>query len=358
MNYIKYIPLFANQNTQINLTNWLVSNSGGRCDGGGAYSIPYQLEHDVINTINKEYFIFDGLVLLASSSLLKNNFLDDITNNVILFGEDCIITTPTLPCHADIYSFNYALQVSNTKYIKTFSDLQTKYPNHKFLNVIRGNNCSEIKNWYGRVKKYNNFHGYAIECYGIKEYFLYAIALLVDNNEFNRDNFNYLHFFNIERTDDILLLILLNRTLHEKYGDKIAISFSNYMLDEYEVHGAYLNDIQHLGTMQFNVDEKDIDLASNLPCLIDCEMCSNTKYKDIMNVEQNRGKSFLPHNFWIYLTHIRETSNYTNNIRLKEMFKYDKKLAIYYSLLSDYVNGSFKAASYFNRYLTKTKHII
>jgi hypothetical protein len=136
--------------------------------------------------------------------------------------------------------FNECLEMSieNFKYFEEHQTGKTK-----FLNVIQGNHPDEFRVWYDRVKDFQ-FSGWCIGGARRTIDFFAALAIMLENKEFDKGYNEWVHLLGISKISDFYLLAGLQKCFNLYKGGRIQVSTDSSSPGQYPVFGTYLHSPQ------------------------------------------------------------------------------------------------------------------
>ena len=167
----------------------------------------------------------------------------------------------------------------------------------KFLNVIQGTFSEEYKEWYHKFKDFD-FKGWCIG--GPKKLvdFMYVIALMLQEREFEKGHVEYIHLLGISKISDFFILATLQKLLNTLTGNRIQLMSDSSSPGQYPVFGTYLHSgnykTQTFTELYFPKNAeyrrkthirngKDgtitIDKTQHVPCSINCPACNDFTYE-------------------------------------------------------------------------------
>jgi hypothetical protein len=124
----------------------------------------------------------------------------------------------------------------NFKWFETHQSGKTK-----FLNVIQGTYNEEYNTWYHKFKDFD-FNGWCIG--GPKRLvdFMYVIALMLQEREFEKKHVQYIHLLGISQRYRIsLFLSTLQKLLNDLTNGRVQLSTDSSSPGQYPVYGTYLH---------------------------------------------------------------------------------------------------------------------
>jgi hypothetical protein len=184
------------------------------------------------------------------------------------------------------------ISFDNFKWFETHQSGKTK-----FLNVIQGTYSEEYNTWYHKFKDFD-FNGWCIG--GPKKLvdFMYVIALMLKEREFEKKHVEYIHLLGISKISDFYILSTLQKLLNDLTGGRVQLSTDSSSPGQYPVYGTYLHSTNYK-TQTFtelyfpkNAEyrrkshirqgkdgEITIDKTKHVPCSMDCPACRDFTYE-------------------------------------------------------------------------------
>jgi len=167
----------------------------------------------------------------------------------------------------------------------------------KFLNVLQGTYNEEYITWYNRFKDFD-FNGWCIGGPRKLVNFMFSMALLLKEREFEKKHVQYVHLLGISKISDFFILSTLQKLLNELTGGRVQLSTDSSSPGQYPVYGTYLHSTNYK-TQSFtelyfpkNAEYRrkthikqgkdgaiSIDKTKHVPCSLDCPACSDFTYE-------------------------------------------------------------------------------
>ena len=165
----------------------------------------------------------------------------------------------------------------------------------KFLNVIQGTYSDEYHEWYHKFKDFD-FNGWCIG--GPKKLvdFMYVVALMLKEREFEKKHVQFVHLLGISKISDFYILSTLQKLLNEHTGGRVQLSTDSSSPGQYPVFGTYLHSANHK-TQTFTElyfpknaeyrrkthikqgkESVTIDKTKHVPCSLGCPACKDFTY--------------------------------------------------------------------------------
>jgi hypothetical protein len=126
------------------------------------------------------------------------------------------------------------MSYDNFKYFENKQSGKTK-----FLNVIQGSNPTEFVTWYNTVKDMQ-FGGW---CFGSSRRlvdFMYILALMLKNKEFDKTYNTWIHLLGISKVSDFFILSKLQQLLNRYTDNRITVSTDSSSPGQFPIFGQML----------------------------------------------------------------------------------------------------------------------
>ena len=167
----------------------------------------------------------------------------------------------------------------------------------KFLNVIQGTFNEEYSTWYHKFKDFD-FNGWCIG--GPKKLvdFMYVIALMLKEREFEKVHNQYIHLLGISKISDFFILGTIQHLMNKLTGNRIQVMSDSSSPGQYPVFGTYLHSSNYktqtftelyfpknaeyrrkTHVKQGKDGEILIDKTKHVACSIDCPACKDFTYE-------------------------------------------------------------------------------
>lgn len=232
-----------------------------------------------------------------------------------------------IPPRGKIFGYNESLQMSvdNFKYFE-----KNRTGKCDLLNVLHGQTKASYEEWYNHVKDFK-FEGWSLGgAINDKYQFLYAVALLMEKGEFDKDHIKYLHILGSASVSDFFMLGCVQKFLHKKYGKKIQVSTDSSSSNRATIYGMWFYDINWKSVSQVNLyfgkdGRTDYNLDAKLPCRLGCPGCENITYRDIEKYDERTYMQMTNHNL-AFLLNAYDTVNLVLNSHeemIREIFGSD-----------------------------------
>ena len=232
--------------------------------------------------------------------------------------------------------FQDAMDISfdNFKYFEKNQSGKTK-----FLNVIQGTFSEEYKEWYHKFKDFD-FKGWCIG--GPKKLvdFMYVIALMLQEREFEKKHIEYIHLLGISKISDFFILATLQELLNKLTDNRVQLMSDSSSPGQYPVFGTYLHSgnykTQTFTELYFpkNAEyrrkthikqgkggEITIDKTKHVPCSMGCPACNDFTYEylggktdaGLDRYSQEGMPRMVVHNTHLYCEIVKDINKLTNN---------------------------------------------
>jgi hypothetical protein len=167
----------------------------------------------------------------------------------------------------------------------------------KFLNVIQGTYNEEYSTWYHKFKDFD-FNGWCIG--GPKKLvdFMYVVALMLKEREFEKKHVEFIHLLGISKISDFYILSTLQKLLNDLTDGRVQLSTDSSSPGQYPVYGTYLHSTNYKTqtftelyfpknaeyrrkshVRQGKDGEITIDKTKHVPCSMDCPACRDFTYE-------------------------------------------------------------------------------
>ena len=192
----------------------------------------------------------------------------------------------------------------------------------KYLNMLQGSNPQEYDWWYHKFKHFE-FNGWAIGGPQKLVDFMWALALMLKNREFEKVNLEYLHLLGISKISDFFILSTIQKCLNKHYGNRIVVTTDSSSPGQYPVYGTYLHS-HNFKKLSFtdvympkgakdedgNVAKLDLlDAPDQLvPCSLDCPACKDFTWSMLDNYNTDAVPRMVLHNVHVFDHTIKEVN--------------------------------------------------
>jgi len=207
-----------------------------------------------------------------------------------------------------------------------------------FLNVIQGTYHEEYAQWYHKFKDFA-FNGWCIG--GPKKLvdFMYVIALMLKEKEFEKKHVKYIHLLGISKISDFFILATLQKLINKLTDNRVLFSTDSSSPGQYPVFGTYLHSgnfkTQTFTELYFPKNNEyrrkshasranktvAIDTSRKVPCCLGCPACKDFTYdylggqtaKGLDRYSQEGMPRMVIHNTHLYVDIAKDVSQLVNN---------------------------------------------
>jgi hypothetical protein len=192
----------------------------------------------------------------------------------------------------------------------------------KYLNMLQGSNPQEYDWWYQKFKHFE-FQGWAIGGPQKLVDFMWALALMLKNREFEKVNLEYLHLLGISKISDFFILSTIQKCLNKHYGNRIVVTTDSSSPGQYPVYGTYLHS-HNFKKLSFtdvympkgakdedgNIAKLDLLDAPNqlVPCSLDCPACKDFTWDMLNDYNTSAVPRMVLHNVHVFDHTIKEVN--------------------------------------------------
>jgi hypothetical protein len=192
----------------------------------------------------------------------------------------------------------------------------------KYLNMLQGSNPQEYDWWYHKFKHFE-FNGWAIGGPQKLVDFMWALALMLKNREFEKVNLEYLHLLVISKISDFFILSTIQKNLNKHFGNRIVVTTDSSSPGQYPVYGTYLHS-HNFKKLSFtdvympkgakdedgNIAPLDIlDAPDQLvPCSLDCPACKDFTWDMLNRYNSEAVPRMVLHNVHVFDHTIKEVN--------------------------------------------------
>jgi hypothetical protein len=275
-------------------------------------------------TVRQDWGLNDTLVFGDSGGfqIASGAMVWDVNKREQIFN--WLETNSDIACNIDIppratYEGRFAealdLSIDNFKYFENNQTGKTK-----FLNVIQGSNPVEFDRWYNKVKDFE-FGGW---CFGSSRKladFMYILALMLREKEFDKKNNTWIHVLGISKVSDFLLLSQLQKLLNKYTDNRIRVSTDSSSPTLYPVYGRMIWDVdwktQTFNLIHFAKDPNGYNLPGHVPSLLDHPGVPYLTWDIIKNYSTEAVKRLTYHNVHAYVNAMKTAETLIDN------FSYD-----------------------------------
>jgi hypothetical protein len=209
----------------------------------------------------------------------------------------------------------------------------------KFLNVIQGTFTDEYSIWYHKFKDFD-FNGWCIG--GPKKLvdFMYVIALMLKEREFEKKHVQYIHLLGISKISDFFILGVLQKLLNTLTDNRIQLMSDSSSPGQYPVYGTYLHSsnykTQTFTELYFpkNAEYRrkthakqgksgfvEIDKTKHVVCQLGCPACNDFTYEylggettsGLDRYSQEGMPRMVVHNTHVYCEMVKDINRLTDS---------------------------------------------
>ena len=193
------------------------------------------------------------------------------------------------------------ISLDNFKY---FEKKQTGKTN--FLNVVQGSNPVEFAHWYKTVKDMQ-FGGWCIGSSRRLVDFMYILALMIKEKEFDKEYNTWVHLLGISKVSDFFILAQMQRLLNIRTNNRITVSTDSSSPGQYPIFGQMVwspnwKD-QVFNMLYFPKDSSNINYPTtgHVPSLIDHPGVEYLKWDTVKNYSTEAVTRLTYHNLYMYI---------------------------------------------------------
>jgi len=183
----------------------------------------------------------------------------------------------------------------------------------KFLNMLQGSNAQEYEWWYNKFKHFE-FNGWCIGGPQKLVDFMWALALMLKNREFEKPNNEFVHLLGISKISDFFILSTLQKLMNKLTDNRIYISTDSSSPGQYPVYGTYLHS-HNFKKLSFtdlympkgdNIPELENDV--HVACSLDCPACKDFTWNMLHNYNADAVPRMVLHNVHVFMNTIQEVN--------------------------------------------------
>ena len=291
---------------------------------GHFYNIPHAREKWALN---KDVLVMgDSGGYQIATGVMKEKFSQSLLEKIFIWLEnnsDLAFALDFPPRMKNVNDFKNSLEMSyqNFKYFDEHQSGKTK-----FLNILHGPHLTynHMDTWYQRVKDLD-FNGWGIGGVRNIDKAVLSMAFLLEKGEFEKPKRDYYHFLGVSSLDLLICLVIMQKELNDRYGDKVQITTDSSSPGLSTVFGTYYHSINwknqcfnHIRVSKNSEHNEDV----KLPCLLECDACENVTFKDISAFDKHQRAIFTLHNLNVFRKAIDQVDmivNCNDDIK-KDMF--------------------------------------
>jgi len=191
-------------------------------------------------TIRQTWGLQDSLVFgdsggfqIATGALKWDLSLRDQIFNWLETNSDiaCNIDIPPRVMYEGRFQDALDMSIDNFKYFEQKQSGKTK-----FLNVVQGSNPVEFAHWYKTVKDMQ-FGGWCIGSSRRLVDFMYILALMIKEKEFEKTYNTWIHLLGISKVSDFFVLAQMQKLMNKYTDNRITISTDSSSPGQYPIFG-------------------------------------------------------------------------------------------------------------------------
>ena len=143
----------------------------------------------------------------------------------------CNIDIPPRVTYEGRFQESLDISLDNFKYFEKKQTGKTK-----FLNVVQGSNPVEFSHWYKTVRDME-FGGWCIGSSRRLVDFMYILALMIKEKEFDKEYNTWVHLLGISKVSDFFILSQLQKLLNIHTNNRITVSTDSSSPGQYPIFG-------------------------------------------------------------------------------------------------------------------------
>lgn len=143
----------------------------------------------------------------------------------------CNIDIPPRVMYEGHFQDALNMSIDNFKYFESKQTGKTK-----FLNVVQGSNPSEFTQWYNTVKDMQ-FQGWCIGSSRRLVDFMYILAVMLKEKEFDKPYNTWVHLLGISKVSDFFILAKMQQLLNKLTDNRITVSTDSSSPGQYPIFG-------------------------------------------------------------------------------------------------------------------------
>jgi len=229
----------------------------------------------------------------------------------------CNIDIPPRGAYAGRFQEALDASIDNFKYFEKKQTGKTK-----FLNVVQGNNPVEAKLWYNTVKDLE-FSGWCVGSSRRLVDFMYMIALMIKEKEFDKKYNTWVHVLGISKVSDFFILSKLQKLLNEYTDGRITVSTDSSTPGQYPIFGQMVwapnwKD-QTFNLLYFPKDGSNLNYPTtgHVPSLINHPGVPYLTWDIIKNYSTEAVTRLTYHNLYVFIHSAESVENLVNDCPLE-----------------------------------------
>ena len=215
--------------------------------------------------------------------------------------------------------FQESLDISLDNF-KYFEKKQTGKTN--FLNVVQGSNPVEFTTWYNTVKGLD-FGGWCIGSSRRLVDFMYILALMLKEKEFEKTNNTWVHLLGISKVSDFFILAQMQKLMNQLTNNRITVSTDSSSPGQYPIFGQMVwspnwKD-QVFNMLYFPKDGSQLGYpkTGHIPSLIDHPGVPHLTWDIVENYSTEAVTRLTYHNLYMYVYTADNVENLVNSCPLE-----------------------------------------
>lgn len=261
-------------------------------------------------TIRQTWGLQDSLVFgdsggfqIATGALKWDLALRDQIFNWLETNSDiaCNIDIPPRVMYEGRFQDALNMSLDNFKYFEQKQSGKTK-----FLNVVQGSNPVEFAHWYNSVKDMQ-FGGWCIGSSRRLVDFMYILALMIKEKEFEKTYNTWIHLLGISKVSDFFVLAQMQKLMNKYTDNRITISTDSSSPGQYPIFGQMVwspnwKD-QVFNMLYFPKDASHINYPTDghIPSLIDHPGVPYLTWDVVRNYSTEAVTRLTYHNLYMYV---------------------------------------------------------
>jgi len=213
----------------------------------------------------------------------------------------CNIDIPPRVMYEGRFQDSLDMSIDNFKYFESKQSGKTK-----FLNVVQGSNPVEFAHWYNTVKDMQ-FSGWCIGSSRRLVDFMYILALMIKEKEFEKKYNSWIHLLGISKVSDFFVLAQFQKLMNKYFDNRITISTDSSSPGQYPIFGQMVwspnwKD-QVFNMLYFPKDGSNLNYPKegHIPSLIDHPGVPYLTWDVVTNYSTEAVKRLTYHNLHMYV---------------------------------------------------------
>jgi hypothetical protein len=229
----------------------------------------------------------------------------------------CNIDIPPRVMYEGHFQESLNMSLDNFKYFESKQSGKTK-----FLNVVQGSNPVEFTTWYNTVKGMQ-FGGWCIGSSRRLVDFMYILALMLKEKEFQKEYNTWIHLLGISKVSDFFVLAQLQKLMNAYTDNRITISTDSSSPGQYPIFGQMVwspnwKD-QVFNMLYFPKDGSNLNYPTDghVPSLIDHPGVPYLKWDIVKNYSTEAVTRLTYHNLYMYVYTAENVEKLVNSCPLE-----------------------------------------